>query len=256
MIEMTTIRVGDDLVEAYVTRPDESTGGMPLTGVLFFMDAIGLRSRIAEMAERIASWGYVVVAPNVFHRYGTAEETSPSGPLSSPEAREAFFATLTPRLRDLFSAAQRPQLLSDLRGYVDALHHVEGVSQRPIGVTGYCMGTRLGILTAGELGHGVAAVGGFHGGGLVTDDPESPHLALPRARAEFLFGHADNDRSNTPEQIATLDRALDDAGLTHHGAIYEGAPHGYSMADTASYDERAAERSFTELRDLFARALD
>lgn len=256
MIESTTIHVGDDLVEAYVTRPDESTGSMPLTGVLFFMDAFGLRPRIADMAERIASWGYVVLAPNVFHRYGTAAETSPTGPLTDPEAREAFFGTLAPRLGDLFSPAQRPQLLGDLRGYVDALHHVEGVSQRPIGITGYCMGTRLGILTAGELGDGVAAVGGFHGGGLVTDDPGSPHLALSGARAEFVFGHADNDRSNTPDQIAALDQALDEAGLAHHGAIYEGAPHGYSMADTSSYDERATERSFTELRDLFARALD
>ncbi len=256
MIEKTTIQVGDDAVEAYVARPDVSAGSLPLTGVLFFIDAIGLRPRIAEMAERIAGWGYVVLAPNVFHRYGTAEETSPSGPLTTPEAREEFFQSLTPRLSDLFAAEQRPQLLSDLRAYVVALHRIEGVAPRPIGVTGYCMGTRLGILTAGQVGEAVGAVGGFHGGGLVTDSPESPHLALAGARAEFLFGHADNDRSNTPENIAALEQALQEAGLAYTSAVYEGAPHGYSMADTASYDERAAERSFTELRDLFARALD
>ena len=256
MIESTTIHLGDDLVEAYVARPDESTGSVPLTGVLFFIDAFGLRPRIAEMAERIASWGYVVLVPNVFHRYGSVAETSPTGPLTTPEAREEFFRSLMPRLSDLFSPDQRDQLLGDLRGYVVALHHVEGVSQRPIGITGYCMGTRLGILTAGEAGEGVAAVGGFHGGSLVTDAPESPHLALARARAEFVFGHADNDRSNTPDDIAALERALDDAGLSYRSAVYEGAPHGYTMADTSSYDERAAERSFTQLRDLFARALD
>ena len=256
MIEMIPIHVGGELVEAFVARPDLAAEPVPLTGVLFYMDAIGLRPRIGEMAERIASWGYVVLAPNVFHHYGTVAQTSPDKPLATPEDREAFFATLGPRLTGLFTAEERPHLLDDLRGYVAALHQLEGVSHRPIGITGYCMGVRLGMLTAGLMGDGVAAVGGFHGGGLVTDQPESPHLALPGASAEFLFGHADNDRSNTPEQMAALDRALSDAGLAHHGAVYEGAPHGYSMADTPNYDARAAERSFTELRDLFARALD
>jgi carboxymethylenebutenolidase len=256
MLEMITIHVGDELVEAMVARPDTAAEPVPLTGVLFYMDAFGLRPRIGEMAERIASWGYVVLAPNVFHRYGTVAQTSPDGPLTDPGAREAFFGSLSPRLNDLFSAGQRPALLGDLRDYVTALHHLEGVSERPIGITGYCMGARLAVLTAGELGDGVGAVGGFHGGGLVTDQPESPHLALSNASAEFLFGHADNDRSNTPEQMAALDRAMSDAGLAHRSAVYEGAPHGYSMADTSSYDARATERMFTELRDLFARALD
>ena len=256
MIEMIPIHVGGELVEAMVARPDTAAEPVPLTGVLFYMDAFGLRPRIGEMAERIASWGYVVMAPNVFHRYGTVAETAPDGPLTTPEAREAFFGSLRPRLEDLFSPARRPELLDDLRGYAATLHQLEGVSHRPIGITGYCMGARLAVLTAGALGDGVGAVGGFHGGGLVTDQPDSPHLALSGATAEFLFGHADNDRSNTPEQMAALDRAMSDAGLSYHSAVYAGAPHGYSMADTSSYDPRATERMFTELRDLYARALD
>ena len=257
MLEMIPIHVGGELVEAMVARPDLAAADpVPLTGVLFYMDAFGLRPRIGEMAQRIANWGYVVMAPNVFHRAGTVAETSPDGPLTDPGAREAFFGSLRPRLDDLFSAERRPELLDDLRAYVDTLHQLEGVSHRPIGITGYCMGARLAVLTAGLMGDGVAAVGGFHGGGLVTDDADSPHLALATAKAEFVFGHADNDRSNTPEQMAALDQAMTDEGLAHHSSVYEGAPHGYSMADTSSYDAAATERMFTELRDLFARALD
>ena len=100
------------------------------------------------------------------------------------------------------------------------------------------MGARLAVRTA-DLDPEVAAVGGFHGGGLVTDAEDSPHRGLPTARAEFVFGHADNDRSMPPEAIVTLGEALRGAGLTASNEVYEGAAHGYSMSDTSMYDEAA-----------------
>ena len=235
--------------EAYVARPRDETGGEH-PGVLFFMDAIGLRPRIAEMAQRIADWGYVVLAPHVFHREGRAEELAPKADLTQPGEREKFFAQATPRVRRLTSdLAER-----DIPAYLEALRGLPGVAPGAIGTTGYCMGARLALRAAG-LDPEVAAVGGFHGGGLATEADDSPHLGLSRARAEFVFGHADHDRSMPPEAVVLLGESLREAGLTASNEVYDGAAHGYTMADTAVYDEAATERHFAALRDLFDRAL-
>ena len=101
----------------------------------------------------------------------------------------------------------------------------------------------------------VVACAGFHGGGLVTGEDDSPHLEIPSARAEFAFGHADNDGSMPPEAVATLGEVLATSGLTALNEVYAGAAHGYSMADTSMYDEAGAERSFGVLQDLLNRNL-
>ncbi len=247
--------------EVYVARPTAVAAGLTpagrtqangadLPGVLFFMDAIGLRPRIAEMAQRIANWGYVVLAPNVFYRFGTVEELAPTTDLTDPNAREEFFKGAMPRVRALTSKrAER-----DIPAYLAALRALPGVARGPVGTTGYCMGARLAVRAA-NLDASVAAVGGFHGGGLATDADDSPHRDLNRARAEFVFGHADKDRSMGPEAVAALGEALRAAGLTAQNEVYEGAAHGYTMSDTAVFDEAATERAFTELKALFDRAL-
>ncbi|GAB3441239.1 dienelactone hydrolase family protein [Phycicoccus ginsengisoli] len=248
-MDLITIDAPDGPAEAYVARPEGGSG----PGVLFVIDAIGLRPRIAEMADRIASWGYVVLAPNVLYRSGTAAETSPSpnADLREPGAREAFFAHTGPRI----AAITAPRAEADIRVWTDTLAGLDGVDPGgPFGVVGFCMGARIAIRASG-LDQRYAAVGGFHGGALATDAPDSPHLSLAAARAEYVFGHADQDRSMPPEQVARLGDALDAAGLTASNEIYPGAAHGYSMSDTSMYDEAATERMFTELEALFARTL-
>ena len=143
---------------------------------------------------------------------------------------------------------------ADIPVYLAALRDLDDVDSGPVGTTGYCMGARLAVRAAG-LDDDVAAVGGFHGGGLVTEAEDSPHLALAHTDAEFYFGHADQDRSMPPEAVAALSQALEDAGLAATNEIYAGASHGYTMADTAVYDEAATERHFRELEDLFDRTL-
>jgi carboxymethylenebutenolidase len=246
-MELIDIPVPDGSAEAYVARPSSGSG----PGVLFFMDAIGIRPQIAAMADRIASWGYVVLAPNVFYRDGTVDEVGPHADLREPGARDAFFGEAMPRVGGLTSDKAIP----DIAAYVDALRGLDGVTDSPIGATGYCMGARLAVRAGTGHPGVVAAVGGFHGGGLVTPDTDSPHLALGNATAEFVFGHADNDGSMPPEAVATIGEALESHGLTGTNVVYEGAPHGYSMADTSMYQEAAAERHFTELRALLERAL-
>jgi len=219
-------------------------------GVLLFMDAIGLRPQIESIADRIASWGYVVLAPNVFWRDGRADELAPSTDLRIAENRDAFFAT---GVMDRVGSITPELARADGEAWLARL--AEHASAGPAGATGYCFGGRLALRAAADFPDRIAAVGMFHTGGIVTDGADSPHLVVPDVRAEVLARHADHDRSNTPEQIAAFNDALDAAGVRYSTAVYPDAPHGYTMADTSMYQEDGAEWHFRELRDLFERTL-
>ena len=245
-MNLIEIDAADGRAEAYVARTDAADH----PGVLLLMDAFGLRPRIAEMADRIAGWGYVVLAPNVFYRSGSTSALAPQRDLREPGAREEFFRYAMPRVRGLTPKLSSP----DLAAYVTALAGMHGVRTGPIGVTGYCMGARLALSAACQHQE-VAAAGCFHGGRLATTSSSSPHLGLPDARAAFLFRHADQDASMPPADIARLELTLAATGLRYSSAVYPGARHGYTMADTSAYDEAAAERHFTELEELFAENL-
>jgi carboxymethylenebutenolidase len=241
---MVDVQTEDGVADAYLARPGDDR---PRPGVLMIMDAYGLRPRIEGMADRIAANGYVVMAPNVFYRAGRAP-VLPMPDFVDADSRASFFQSVRPLIEQLTpeSAAR------DGAAYLD---YLTGVAPGPVGVVGYCMGARFGWRIAAANPDRVAALAGFHAGGLVTDAPDSPHLSAGDLKAEVYFGHADNDRSMTPEQIYVLERALDDAGARYRSEVYEGAVHGYTMADTAAYNEAAAERHFTELLALLERAL-
>jgi carboxymethylenebutenolidase len=241
---MIDVPTPDGVADAYLTRPADD-GTYP--GVLFIIDAIGLRDRIKEMADRIAAQGYVVLAPNVFYRAGRAPiwETPD---LTDSDARSAFFA----QLRPLMGSITPEVIVRDGGAYLDALAEQ---STGPFAVTGYCFGGRIGWTIAAANPERVVAVGGFHTGRMVTDDADSPHLLAPQVKAEVYWGHADKDDSMTPENIATLDRAMDAAGVVHTTLTYEGAQHGYTMSDMGAYDEVAAERHFDALFSLLARTV-
>ena len=245
VVEQIEIETPDGTAEAYLARPDNEPKG----GVLVYMDAIGLRPQLAEMIERVASWGYVVLAPNAFYRDGSVAELAPTADLRDPAGRDAFFADgAMARVRGLTVA----RLAADIPAYVQSLRsYVSG----PLATHGYCMGARIAVRTAGRFPDEFVAVGGFHGGGLATTDEASPHTCIAGTRAEYYFGHADHDRSMTPENVAELGRALDDAGVVYTNLIYPDAPHGYTMADTSSYQEAGAKRHFADLEALYARTM-
>ena len=240
-VEITTL---DGVADAYLAGPDNG----PLPGVLFIMDAYGLRPTIHEMVDRIAAAGYFVLAPNVFYRAGRAP-VIPLPDLTDPEQRTRFFQSLRPLMEQLTPEA----IVSDGAAYLDYLAGVAGPGR--VGITGYCMGARVGWRIAAAHPDRVAALAGFHAGGLVSDAPDSPHRSAADLGAELYFGFADQDPSMTADQIATLERTLGEAGARYRSEVYEGAQHGYTMADTAAYDEAARERHFRELRALLERAL-
>ncbi|HET7049245.1 MAG TPA: dienelactone hydrolase family protein [Solirubrobacteraceae bacterium] len=241
---MVDVETADGVADAYVTRPD-GEGEYP--GVLFVIDAFGLRARIEEMADRIAGQGYVVLAPNALYRAGRAP-VFPLPDFTDPDSRAGFMQSIRPLIEQL-----TPEAISrDGQAYLDFL---SDVATEPVGITGYCMGARVGWRLAAAYPDRVKALGGFHGGGLVTDAPASPHRSAEKLKAEVYFGHADQDANMNPEQIAVLSDALDRAGVRYRAEVYEGALHGYTMSDTAVYNEAACERHFTELFALLGRTL-
>jgi carboxymethylenebutenolidase len=223
------VQTADGVAEAYLVTPG---GDGPFPSVLLYMDAFGLRPQIQKMAERLASEGYAVLAPNVFYRDHEAE----LGTNDFSVLRE-YMQSLTP------DAVER-----DARAYLDYLS-----PDRPAAVTGYCMGGRLTLLTAGRLPERVAAAASFHAGNLATDAPESPHLVFGEIRGEVYVAHADQDRSMPPEQMERVEAAL--SGVTHRAELYEGARHGFTMADLEVYDEQADERHWRELLGLLGRTI-
>ena len=241
------IPTADGVADAILITPVE---GGPHPGVLLYMDAFGLRPRLEAMAGQLAGQGYAVLVPNVFYRSGRTPVVE-LGDLTVPETRSAAFEKLGPVMQVLTP----DRAMRDADAYLAFLGTDERVHDGPVGTVGYCMGGALALRTAAHAPDRVAAVASFHGGRLATDRPDSAHLLVGRITAEVYIGHADNDGSMPPEQQERLAKALSEGGVRHRTELYEGATHGFTMADTAAYDAAATERHWDRLTDLFARTL-
>lgn len=240
----------DGVADGFLIAPTQRG---PHPGVLFYMDAFGLRPRLKEMAGRIAEEGYVVLVPNVFYRQGPAPLLDLSD-LADPEARGRLFEILRPWMAQL---GPEPAM-SDAEAYVDFLTGPDSrgpVARGPVGVTGYCMGGALALRTAAHRPTQVAAVAAFHPARLATDTPDSPHLLAHRLQAEVYVASADHDPGMPPEQQTRLDEALTAAKVRHLCEQYDGAAHGFTMSDTAAFDEAATDRHWKALLELLARTL-
>jgi carboxymethylenebutenolidase len=241
------IETPDGTADAFLAAPE---GRGPYPAVLFYMDAFGPRPRLEEMATRIADQGYVVLVPHVFYRQGRAPLLDTSN-LMDPDERGKLFSTLMPWIKQLTPE----RAMQDADAYVDYLLAHDEVGDGPMGVTGYCMGGALALRTAAHRPEQVGAAAAFHPARLVSDAPDSPHLLVDRMKAEVYVASADNDQGMTPEQQQKLDESLTEAGVTHTCEQYDGAAHGFTMADTAAYDEAATERHWDALLPLLARRL-
>lgn len=241
------VQTPDGVADAYVARPDDSAA---YPGVLVIQDGFGVRPSLRALADRIAAHGYTVLMPNAYYRHGRAPVIELPD-FIDPAQRPELFEQVFPMIREL-----TPELVrSDVNAYLAWLAASPHVAEGKVGVTGYCMGARLAVLVAAMFPDRVGAVAGFHGGPLVTDTPDSPHLTVGNITAELYFAHAGEDHHMTPEHIDQFDKALDAAGVRHRTDSYEGAQHGYTQADTTAYHPEADERHYRELLALFDRNL-
>jgi carboxymethylenebutenolidase len=236
--ETVEIRTPDGIAEALLFRHER--GKAP--GVIHLTDLAGIRPAQREMAQRLAGEGFTVLMPNLFWRTGKPPFFTQPMTFADPEVRR--------RLGELTAPLTPEAVERDGAAYVDFLAAHPSVVDGPLGVAGYCYSGALALRIAAARPELVGAAASFHGGGLFTDAPTSPHLVLPRIEARLYFAHAVQDKSMPADAIAKLGRALEAWGGAYESETYDGAFHGWTTPDSPVYSASPAERAFRKLKAL------
>jgi carboxymethylenebutenolidase len=239
-----TIKTADGSADAFFVHPAE--GSHP--GVLIWPDIFGLRPAFREMATRLAGEGYAVLVINPFYRAQKAPTAPEHADFNDPATRDA--------LMKLYNSLNADTTLTDARAFIPWLDQQAAVDKkRKIGTTGYCMGGPMVMRTAAAFPARVGAGATFHGGGLVSDKPDSPHLLIPQMKARFLIAIAENDDAKQPAAKDVLREAYAKAGLPAEIEVYKGTQHGWCPTDSHVYDHDQAERAWSRMLALFGGAL-
>lgn len=235
-----TITTPDGVADAYFVRPASGTA----PGVLIWPDIFGLRPAFRQMAKRLAESGYAVLVVNPFYR--------------SKKAPTAEKGTATPiaDLRPLAQGLNETTHMTDAKAFVAWLDAQPSVAKdRKIGTQGYCMGGPMAFRTAAAVPDRVGAVATFHGGGLVAEGPNSPHLEAAQSKAQFLVAIAANDDARSPDDKTKLKETFEKAHRPAEIEVYEGAAHGWCPPDSSVYNEPKAEKAWARLLVLYKKAL-
>ena len=246
------IETPDGTCDAAFIRP--STGAHP--GVLIWPDAFGLRPALREMGRRLAGDGFAVLVPNPFYRLAKAPQydTAANVDFSDPATR----AKLGPLMASINAPGAAEKDAALYVAFLDAQPQVD--RSRKVGTQGYCMGGALALRTAAAVPERIGAAASFHGGGLVTDKPESPHLLVPRMRARAYIGVATTDDQRQPEAKDKLRAAFAAANVPVEIEVYP-ARHGWCVPDMPTeagapiYSAADAERAWAKLLALYRSAL-
>jgi len=224
-------------------------------GAILFVDAFGLRPTMRDMAKRLAQDGYTVLVPNPYYRSARAPAVPPGANFSNPADRQ--------KIMDLRAPLTADAVAQDAMAYAAFLDSQPSVKKSAkLGVFGYCMGGSMSVRAAAAVPDRIGGGASFHGGGLVTDKPDSPHLLVPKIKAQFYFGVAANDDASEPNAKTKLREAFDQTGGTAKIEVYEGCLHGWCVKDMPLspdskpiYNEAQAERAWNELISLFERTV-
>jgi carboxymethylenebutenolidase len=237
-IDVTT---PDGVADCFFVHP--TSGAHP--GVLIWPDAFGLRPAKKQMGRRLAESGYSVLVVNQYYRTQRA-----------PIVNTTNFAEVRDTLAPLMGSLNADTQTRDAMAFVSFLDTQPAVDRnRKMGTMGYCMGGPFTMRTAAAVPDRIGAAASFHGGGLVTDRADSPHLLVPEMKAHYLFAIAENDDENQPEAKDVLRDAFARAGLPAEIEVYAGAMHGWCPPDSTVYHEAQAERAWSRLLALFENAL-
>ena len=221
------------------------TGEGPFPLVVALPDAGGLRPVLVEMAEHLTDAGYAALLVDPYWRQEPWAPFDTQTVFADPQERA--------RLMAMIGTMKVTEWIADTEALVEALPPEVSVDR--VGAIGWCMGGRAAFLLAAAWGERVAAAVGVHAGGLVGESEGSPHRRADQVIAQLHFAVADEDRSCTPEQQATLRAALDEAGVSYRLVVHEGAHHGFAVPDFPTFDPAAARASWSAALALFDRAL-
>ena len=235
-----TVMTPDGTADAYFVHP--VTGTAP--AVLVWPDIFGLRPAFRQMGKRLAETGYSVVVINPFYRVKKA-----------PTADKGS-ATPIPDLMSLAMGLNETTHMSDAKAFIGWLDQQPSVAKnRKVGTQGYCMGGPIAFRTAAAMPDRVGAVGSFHGGGLVTDMPNSPHLQASKTKAQLLIAIAANDDMRSPNEKNVLKDTFAKSGQPAEIEVSPGAAHGWCPPDSGVYNEAQAEKAWMRLMALYTKAL-
>ena len=229
----------DGTADCYFVHPASGAAA----GVLVWPDIFGLRPAVRQMGKRLAESGYSVLVVNPFYRVKKA-----------PTAAQGA-ATPIPEVRPLMQALNETTHTTDAKAFIAWMdRQASGAKNRKIGTQGYCMGGPIALRTAAAVPDRVGAVASFHGGGLVTDMPNSPHLQAAKTKAQFLIAIAENDDARSPNEKNVLKETFAKAKLPAEIEVYAGA-HGWCPPDSGVYNEQQAEKAWGRLLALYGKAL-
>jgi carboxymethylenebutenolidase len=238
------VKTADGTADAALFYPS-GKGTWP--AVLIWTDIAGLRPVFRDMGRRLASQGYVVLVPNPFYRSVKGVVATPGFDFTKPDDRA--------RVMGYRAAMTNDGVDKDAAAYVAFLDaQPQTNKQKKVGVQGYCMGGPLSFRTAAAASSRIGAVGSFHGGGLTTKTPDSPHLLIGKTNASYVCAVAQNDDKNQPESKDILKAAFSEAKRPATVEVYP-ANHGWCVKGSAVYDEAAAEKAWSELTALYKKTL-
>lgn len=234
-----TVKTADGEAEAVLLYPS-GKGTWP--AVLIWTDIGGLRPVFREMGRRLAAQGYVVLVPNPFYRSAKAAESQGLS-FGTPEGRQ--------KLMGYRGAMNDAGVDNDAKAYLAFLDaQPQSNKKKMAGVQGYCMGGPLSFRTAGAVSGRIGAVASFHGGGLVTSQPNSPHLLVAKTKAAYLIAVAKNDDARAPADKDTLRKTFEETKRPATVEVYAG-DHGWTVRGSQVYNEAEAERAWAELTKLY-----
>ncbi len=235
-----TVTTPDGTADCYFVHP--SSGTAP--GVLVWPDIFGLRPAMRQMGKRLAESGYSVLVVNPFYR----KQKAPTA--------EKGAATPLQELMPLARSLDENTQMTDAKAFIAWLDKQPSVAKnRKIGTQGYCMGGPIAFRTAAAVPDRVGAVASFHGGGLVTNSPNSPHIQASKTKAQFLIAIASNDDQRSPNEKNVLKETFEKANLPAEIEVYAGAAHGWCPPDSQVYNEAQAEKAWSRLLVLYGKAL-
>jgi carboxymethylenebutenolidase len=239
-----TIKTPDGTCDAALYYP-EGKGTWP--AVLMWPDVMSLRPVFRQMGARLAAEGFVVLVPNLYYRVKPAPVVGDTFNFGNPTDA----ATLTP----LRASVTEAGTFKDAAAYVAFLDAQPQTNKKAkVGVEGYCMGGPLSFRTAGTVPGRIGAVASFHGGGLTTANPDSPHLQVAKTKAEYLVAVAKNDDARDGKSKETLKTTFADAKIKAQVEVYA-ADHGWMVPGSAAYNKDEAERGYAERVKIYKRAL-
>jgi carboxymethylenebutenolidase len=242
--EEVLVETPDGKADCYFVRPAVGAHA----AVIVWPDIMGIRTSFRMMGKRLAESGYSVLVVNPYYRTAKGPVIEDGESFGEPAVRER----LMPHARSLSPET----CVSDGRAFVKFLDNQPSVDTgRKIGTTGYCMTGSYTMRLAAAMPDRIGAGGSFHGGGLASDSPNSPHLLVPQMKAGFLIAIAENDDEKDPDAKVLLRKAFDEAGLNAEIEVYEGTLHGWCPPDSRVYNKAQAERAWTQLLALFEREL-